>query len=107
MSPLWYKYILKEAYENISGLIPPTYLFIYSKNSEELRNLFKNEYKENTMNIKVLEKDIKQMDKDYLTKNKINKKTENFPSFCFITFSTSHPNSQKHCLYRLVPRFFL
>lgn len=67
------KYILKEKYENISGSTPPTYIFIYGKNSEELKKLFKDEYKENTMNIKVLEKDIKQLDKDYLTKNKINK----------------------------------
>ncbi len=56
----------------------PNYLFIYgknkNKNNDELMKLFKDEYKESTMNIKVLEKDInKQSAKENdLKNNKIN-----------------------------------
>ena len=69
-----YKKIEKYENENEDNTLVPNYLFIYGKNKEstkdleELKKLYKDEYKESTMNIKVLEKDIKNMDSNYLNK---------------------------------------
>ncbi len=72
-------YIRKNQIEHFENKVDyPNYLFIYgknkNKNNDELMKLYKDEYKDSTMNIKVLEKDInKQSAKENdLKNNKIN-----------------------------------
>lgn len=56
---------LKNRNEYFENMTSPTYIFFYGnldgKDQDKLRKLFKDEYKESTMTIKVMEKDLKNM----------------------------------------------